>query len=196
MANKSLCCLLYRTCIIATLLLGACWLLDRVLPSPIPEKIEWSLRVVDRQGKVLRLFTTEDGFWRLPARLEETDPEFVRQLLAYEDKRFWNHPGVDLLALARATYQAVSSGRIVSGASTLTMQTVRLLHPRPRTLVSKLLEMIQALRLEQRLSKQAILELYLSLAPYGGNIQGIEAASLFYFQADATHLKTFWELLQ
>ncbi len=187
MANKSLCCLLYRTCIIATLLLGACWLLDRVLPSPIPEKIEWSLRVVDRQGKVLRLFTTEDGFWRLPARLEETDPEFVRQLLAYEDKRFWNHPGVDLLALARATYQAVSSGRIVSGASTLTMQTVRLLHPRPRTLVSKLLEMIQALRLEQRLSKQAILELYLSLAPYGGNIQGIEAASLFYFQADATH---------
>lgn len=187
MASKSISRALRRTCVVVALLLGACWLLDRLLPSPVPEEIEWSTRVVGRQGKILRLFTTADGFWRLPARLEQIDPDFIRQLLTYEDKRFWNHPGVDLFAIARAVYQGVVSSRIVSGASTLTMQTVRLLHPRPRTFANKLLEMIQALRLERRINKQAILELYLSLAPYGGNIQGIEAASHFYFHADATH---------
>ena len=187
MSSKSVWRVLRITCVGVTLLLGSCWLLDRILPSPVPEKIEWSTSVVARQGETLRLFTTDDGFWRLPARLDKTDPKFTRQLLAYEDKRFWTHPGVDPLAVARATLQVVASGRVVSGASTLTMQTVRLLTPRPRTITSKLVEMVQALRLERRLSKQAILELYLSLAPYGGNIQGIEAASHFYFHADATH---------
>lgn len=188
MSSKSVWRVLRITCAGVTLLLGSCWLLDRILPSPVPEKIEWSTRVVAQQGEALRPFTTDDGFWRLPAHLEKTNPEFIRQLLAYEDKRFWKHPGVDLLAVARATFQGVISGRVVSWASTLTMQTVRLLTPRPRTIASKLFEMIQALRLEHRLSKQAILELYLSLALYGGNIQGIEAASHFYFKADATHL--------
>ena len=187
MASKPVWRVLHVTCIGLTLLLGACWFLDRILPSPVPEEVAWSTRVVDRQGEILRLFTTDDGFWRLPARLQKTDPEFIDQLLAYEDKRFWTHPGVDLLAVARATLQTLASGRVVSGASTLTMQTVRLLEPRPRTIAGKLVEMVQALRLERSLSKQAILELYLSLAPYGGNIQGIEAASHFYFHAAATH---------
>ncbi|MCI5147199.1 MAG: penicillin-binding protein 1C, partial [Candidatus Electrothrix sp. AR3] len=115
-------------------------------------------------------------------------PEFIRLLLAYEDKRFWSHHGVDPLALTRAFIQFIRHGQVVSGASTITMQTVRLLHPHPRTILGKLFEMIQALRLEWLLSKGEILETYLTLAPYGGNIEGIEAACLFYFQKNAARI--------
>jgi penicillin-binding protein 1C len=147
-----------------------------------------STQAVDRQGRLLRLFTTTDGFWRLPAHLDRIDPQFIRLLLACEDKRFWSHYGVDLLALSRALLQLIEHGRIISGASTITMQTVRLLHPRPRTLRSKVIEMAQALRLERHLSKRQILATYLTLAPYGGNLEGLEAACRFYFHKDATRL--------
>ncbi|PIE56753.1 MAG: penicillin-binding protein 1C [Desulfobulbus propionicus] len=180
------------------LLLGGCSLLlvfaglaDRYLPMPLltqAEEIAWSTRVVDRQGKTLRVFTTPTGFWRLPADLDRLDPRFIAGLFAVEDQRFWTHPGVDPLAMARATGQYLLNGRVLSGASTLTMQLVRLLSPRPRTVYNKLVEMIQALRLEQRMTKRQILELYLSLAPYGGNIQGVEAASLLYFRDAPTRL--------
>ncbi|MGR0480746.1 MAG: penicillin-binding protein 1C [Candidatus Electronema sp. V4] len=147
-----------------------------------------SAQVLDRDGKLLHLFTAKGGYWRLPARLERIDPDFLRLLLACEDKRFWSHWGVDPLALGRAVMQLAGHGRAVSGASTITMQTVRLLHPRPRTVISKLIEMAEALRLERHLSKREILEIYLTLAPYGGNIEGIEAACFFYFQKDAARL--------
>ncbi|WP_051305671.1 penicillin-binding protein 1C [Desulfogranum mediterraneum] len=173
--------------LLALLLAGSAWLLELSLPSPLPGELAWSTRVVDRQGRVLRLFSVDDGLWRLPADLESIDPRLIRWLLACEDKRFWSHPGVDPLAVARAALQWLKSGRVVSGASTITMQTVRLLKPRPRTLASKLIEMVQALRLERSLGKEEILELYLSLAPYGGNIQGIEAAAYFYFKTSAAH---------
>ncbi len=146
-----------------------------------PATLDYSTEVTATDGETLRLYTTRDGYWRLPADSDKVDPRFIEMLLAYEDKRFSSHPGVDLPALARAAWQALVNGRFVSGASTLSMQTVRLLHPRPRTLVSKLIEMWQALRLERRLSKRQILDLYLSLTPYGGNLQGIRAASRFYF---------------
>jgi penicillin-binding protein 1C len=159
------------------------------LPLPIGKfPVPCSAQVLDRQGRLLHLFTAPGGFWRLPARLERIDPEFVRLLLACEDKRFWSHHGVDPLALSRAVLQLAGHGRAVSGASTITMQTVRLLRRRPRTVISKLIEMAEALRLEQHLSKREILETYLTLAPYGGNIEGIEAACRFYFEKDAAHL--------
>lgn len=157
-------------------------LLLRQLPVPC------SAQVLDRDGKLLHLFTTNGGYWRLPARIERIDPDFLRLLLACEDKRFWSHWGVDPLALGRAVMQLAGHGRAVSGASTITMQTVRLLHPRPRTVISKMIEMAEALRLERHLSKQEILETYLTLAPYGGNIEGLEAACFFYFQKDAARL--------
>lgn len=165
-----------------------CWLLDGILPSPVPPAIPYSVQVVDRGGRLLRLFTTDDGYWRLAADSSRVDPAFIEQLLVYEDKRYRAHPGVDPLAVARAAMQWLSSGRIVSGASTITMQTVRLLQPRPRTLAGKFTEMVNALRLERRLDKKQILDLYLSLAPYGGNIQGVEAAARFYFNKDASRL--------
>ncbi|MCI5220619.1 MAG: penicillin-binding protein 1C, partial [Candidatus Electrothrix sp. LOE2] len=166
------------------------------LPSPLPESFPppCSAKVVDRDGKLLRLFTTKDGYWRLQAHLNTkngstaVDPQFIRLLLACEDKRFWSHHGVDPFAMSRAFFQFITQGRVVSGASTITMQTVRLLRPHPRTLRGKLFEMIQALRLEQQLSKEEILATYLTLTPYGGNIEGIEAACRFYFQKNAARI--------
>jgi len=169
------------------------------LPSVFDPKVrlECSVRVLARDGRDLRLFTTRDGYWRLPAAAlpgwpeAETftvDPLFVRMLLAYEDKRFWHHPGVDPLAVARALWQWAVNGRVVSGASTITMQVVRLLAPHPRSLRGKIEEMLQALRLEARLGKEQILALYLTLAPYGGNIQGVEAACRLYFGRSASRI--------
>ena len=165
-------------------LLGGVW----AAWLPALARPEFSVQVLDRQGKVLRLFTTSDGYWRLPARLDRIDPQFIRQLIAIEDKRFWRHPGVDPIALLRAGGQFLAGGRVVSGASTISMQTVRLLQPGRRSLWRKAKQIVQALILESRLEKTAILELYLSLAPYGGNIQGIEAASRQYFGKNAEHL--------
>lgn len=182
---------------ICLLFLSLC--LHLILPSPLPKRfpVPCSARVVDRQGRLLRLFTTKDGYWRLPAHIQvlqieegkrAVDPEFIRLLLAYEDKRFFAHHGVDPLALIRALGQGIWHGRVVSGASTITMQTVRLLRPHPRTLLGKLFEMIQALRLERLLSKEEILATYLTLTPYGGNIEGIEAACRFYLQKTAARI--------
>ncbi len=160
--------------------------LPDLFPSDFP--VAHSTQVVDRHGETLRVFTTPDGYWRFSAYLEDIDPEFIRLLLVFEDKRFWSHRGVDLLSLGRAVFQFIRHGRVVSGASTITMQTVRLLQPHRRTLSGKLFEMIQALRLERQLTKKEILEQYLTLAPYGGNIEGIEAACRFYFETNPARI--------
>jgi penicillin-binding protein 1C len=165
--------------------------LRRLGPVPLGDKIAYSTLVVDRGGKLLRPFITKDGYWRLPVSSTEVDPRFLAMLIAYEDKRFHAHNGVDPQALARAAWQALASGRIVSGGSTLTMQVARLLEPRPkRRLADKLAEMIRALQIEQRLTKAEILDLYLALAPYGGNIEGTRAASLAYFGKEPKRLST------
>ncbi len=137
--------------------------------------------MVDRTGAPLRLFTTAEGFWRLPVALEDVAPVYVELLVAVEDRRFFSHVGVDPLAVARAVGENLAAGRVVSGASTLTMQVARLLEPRPRTLGSKLLQGLRALQLEARYDKRRILEMYLTLAPFGGNLEGVRAASLAYF---------------
>jgi penicillin-binding protein 1C len=171
--------------------ISCCWMLFLMLVPPLTDTlpVPCSTQVLDRQGKLLHLFTTSKGsYWRLPAHLDRIDPQFIRLLLACEDQRFWSHHGVDPFALGRALGQLLWQGKVISGASTITMQTVRLLQPHPRTVLGKLVEMAQALRLEEHLSKQEILETYLTLAPYGGNIEGIEAASRFYFQKDPTRL--------
>ena len=146
--------------------------------------------VLDRNGELLRPFTTSDGRWRLPVTPDEVDPRLVRMLLAYEDGRFREHGGVDWQALLRAAGQyVVAGGRIVSGGSTLTMQVARLLEQRStRSLAAKLRQIAFAQVLEGALSKDEILTLYFTLAPYGGNIEGIRAASLAYFGKEPTRL--------
>jgi penicillin-binding protein 1C len=170
----------------ATLLFAL--ILGRAVMQPLTLDSAASVQVLDRQGELLRWYTTRDGYWRLPAQLEALDQRFLSMLLAYEDARFYSHPGVDIRALLRASWQALRQGRFVSGGSTLSMQTLRLLEPRARTLWSKLVEIGRALRLEQQLNKAQILRLYLTLAPYGGNIQGVRAASLLYFGKQASFL--------
>jgi penicillin-binding protein 1C len=167
---------------------GAALLADRMLPPPLERLQSVSTLVLDRDERVLRAYTTAEGTWRLPADLAQVDPKFLRFLLAYEDRRFRTHPGVDVLAAGRATWQAVSHGRVVSGASTLTMQLARLMDPSPRTLGAKLAEMGRALQIEQRLSKDEILGAYLTFAPYGGNLEGVRAASLAYFGKEPRRL--------
>jgi penicillin-binding protein 1C len=163
--------------------------LDLALPPPIEAGRSVSLVVADREGRALRAFPVEEGRWRLAADLDRIDPAFIEALLAVEDRRFREHHGVDMLALARAAGQAVTSGRIRSGGSTITMQTARLLEPRPnRTIGAKLAEMLRAWQLEARLSKDEILELYLTLAPYGGNLQGVRAASWAWFDREPAQL--------
>lgn len=157
---------------------------DLVLPPPLHRGDDLAVIVEDRNGARLNAFANSQGRWRFAADLDAVDPVFLKELIEVEDKRFYSHPGVDPLAVLRAGRSAASAGRVVSGASTITMQTARLLEPRPRTFGSKLIEAARALQIERRLSKDEILTLYLTLAPYGGNIEGVRAASLHYFDKE------------
>ncbi len=151
-------------------------------PAPLGESLQFSTLVVDREGRLLRAFATRDGRWRLPVRVDGVDPRYFEVLLGYEDQRFRLHHGVDPLATLRALGQLARNGRIVSGGSTLTMQVARLLEPRSeRSLGAKLRQMVRAVEIERALSKDEILRLYLNVAPFGGNVEGIRAASLTYF---------------
>jgi penicillin-binding protein 1C len=157
--------------------------------ASLGNELDFSREVLDRNGQLLRAYATSDGRWRLPATTADVDPRFFDVLFAYEDKRFRSHHGVDPLALVRAAVQLLDSGRIRSGGSTLTMQVARLLEPRSaRTIGAKLRQMARAIEIEHALTKDQVLSLYLSLAPYGGNIEGIRAASLVYFGKEPRHL--------
>lgn len=165
---------------------GGAWL---VALGPRPAAPDTSHVVIDREGRLLRAYATPEGRWRLKASVDDVDPRFLTMLLAYEDKRFYDHPGIDPLALGRAAFQLASQGHIVSGASTLSMQVARLMEPREsRSFTAKARQMTRALQLEFALSKREILSLYLTLAPYGGNLEGIRAASLSYFGKEPRRL--------
>ena len=173
---------------IAVLSVLAFWI-HSLGPIPIGDKLEFSTLVLDREDRLLRPYATTDGKWRLPTKLDDVDPRFIQALIAYEDKRFHSHRGVDPLALARGAYQLVINGRIVSGGSTLTMQVARLLEPRTeRSVAAKLRQIVRAIQIERTLGKDAILTLYLNLAPYGGNIEGLRAASLAYLGKEPRRL--------
>ena len=163
--------------------------LDAAYPPPLPDLKAVSKEVLDRDGQLLRAFAAPDGRWRLATRIEDVDPRFVDMLIAYEDKRFFDHTGIDPLALLRAAGQLAGARRIVSGGSTLSMQLARLVEPRAsRSLFAKARQMFRALQIERRLGKRDILEAYLTLAPYGGNLEGVRAASLAYFGKEPRRL--------
>lgn len=165
---------------------GRDWIAATDLPSLT---LATSTEVVDRSGILLRAYTVADGRWRMAVTPDAVDPRYIAMLVAYEDKRFWQHGGVDLRALGRAVAQAVWNGRVVSGGSTLTMQVARLLEESGTGAVAgKLRQMRVALALEQRLTKAQILQLYLHLAPFGGNLEGVRAASLAYFGKEPRRL--------
>lgn len=158
-------------------LLLSLWLipLPRGLIPPLSRVIRF------RDGSIMRVYLSSDEKWRIWTPLEEIDPLLIQATLCYEDRYFRYHPGINPFALMRALMQNLHARRIVSGGSTLTMQLARLVEPKPRTIYAKLHEMARALQFEMRLGKRRILELYLNRAPYGGNYEGVGAASLAYF---------------
>lgn len=154
-----------------------------------PLVVATSAQVLDRDGDLMRAYTVADGRWRLAVDVAQVDPAFVTALLDYEDRRFYSHPGVDLRAVLRAGWQALRYGHVVSGGSTLTMQVARLLEESGTGKVAgKLRQMRVAMALERRLTKAQILTLYLHLAPYGGNLEGLRAATIAWFGKEPRRL--------
>ncbi|MFQ5751123.1 MAG: penicillin-binding protein 1C, partial [bacterium] len=138
--------------------------------------------VLDRTGHMLRAFLAPDDMWRIRVSIDEVSPTLKKAVLAYEDKYFYWHFGVNPVSIVRAVIANLRAGQVVQGGSTLTMQVARMMEPKERTLVNKFIEAFRALQLEWRYSKDDILTLYFNMAPYGGNIVGIGAASYFYFK--------------
>ncbi|NDO79464.1 penicillin-binding protein 1C [Citrobacter sp. NCU1] len=161
------------------LILFLAWGADKIWPLPLRE-VSPARVVVAHDGVPLWRFADADGIWRYPVTPEEVSPRYLEALINYEDRWFWKHPGVNPFSVMRAAWQDLSSGRVVSGGSTLTMQVARLLDPHPRTFGGKFRQLWRALQLEWHLSKHDILTLYLNRAPFGGTLQGIGAASWAY----------------
>ena len=157
--------------------------------GPIDEsRLTYASYVTDAQGELLHVLIADDERYRLKTQPQDVDSAFLDLLMAYEDQRYYEHHGVDWLAMSRAAWQLATRGHIVSGGSTLTMQAIRLMEPKPRTLWSKLDQMRKAIAIERSHNKDQILSLYLSLAPYGSNIEGVQMASLSWFGKWANEL--------
>jgi penicillin-binding protein 1C len=164
-------------------------LLDHLFPPDLSRLAVVGTEVLDRQDRPLALLPAPGGVWRFSATPEQVSPLLTDLLVAVEDRRFWLHPGVDPLALVRATGQLLLAGHVVSGGSTLAMQAARLLQPRPRTLRSKLIEMARAVQLEMHYGRRGVLQAWLTLAPFGGNLEGVRAGSLAWFGTPAEALE-------
>ncbi len=166
------------------------YVLDYFFPFPehLLKPAGYSMEICDRNGELLMSFLDQQSQWNFPVPLQEIAPILRQSLISAEDKHFYKHAGVDLVALVRAFIGNITGWRRYSGASTITMQTIRLLEPRPRCLRSKIIEAFRAWQLERLVSKDQILEIYLNLTPYGSNLIGIEAASRRYFDKSASSL--------
>jgi penicillin-binding protein 1C len=165
------------------------WVWVQLEPLSLARAEALSVTVLDRNDRLLRAYVAADGRWRLPAEVKEVDQRYLAMLMAYEDKRFRRHRGVDPWAVARALWLLVRHGRPLSGGSTVTMQVVRLLlGEHDRSLLGKIRQALLAFALERRLPKDEILRLYLALAPFGGNLEGVRAASLAYFGKEPRRL--------
>ncbi|MGN6282864.1 penicillin-binding protein 1C [Frateuria sp.] len=178
-----------RTAAVAlvALLLGAL-ILDRLFPLPLPAPDTGSTVVLARDGTPLRAFADSDGVWRYPTTTAKVSPLYRQALLAYEDRWFYRHPGLNPYALLRGAVQGALHGHVISGGSTLTMQVARIIEPIPHTYGGKFLQIFRALQLEAHLDKTQILDLYLNHAPFGGTIEGVEAASWAYLGKSASRL--------
>ncbi|CAM0997190.1 penicillin-binding protein 1C [Rhodanobacter sp. Root179] len=169
-------------------LLLVAFALDRLFPLHLPAPDTGSTVVLARDGTPLRAFADSDGVWRYPTTAKQVSPLYLQALLTYEDRWFYRHPGVNPYALLRGFAGGILHGHIVSGGSTLTMQVARIIEPIPHTFRGKLVQIFRALQLEAHLSKAQILDLYLNHAPFGGPIEGVEAASWAYLGKPATRL--------
>lgn len=155
---------------------------------PLPDRVEYSTIITDDKGEIIHAFLTHDQQWRMKTELNEISPLLRKTIVEKEDKYFYYHPGINPLAMLRALARNILHRRRTSGASTITMQVARALEPKRRTYWNKLRESFRALQLEWKYPKDEILQLYLNVVPYGGNIQGVKAASVLYFKKNPDHL--------
>lgn len=177
---------LAKLCYTVLLLFLIFLLLNAIFPININKS--YATTVVDSNGEILYSFLSKDDKWRMYTQLNEISDDLKKAIIYKEDRLFYYHYGVNPLAISRAFFNNVIKGKRTSGASTITMQVVRLLEPKPRTYANKLLEMFRATQLEWKLSKAEILQLYLNLVPYGGNIEGVKSAAVLYFNKMPNHL--------
>ncbi len=179
----------FKICCVLFLIFSIAALLNAFFPFELPPANEGSSTlVVASHGEPLRAFADEKGIWRYPITAETVSPLYIEALINYEDRFFRIHPGVNPVALVRAAWQWLYHGKIISGGSTLTMQVARFLEPRPQSVFGKLCQMIRAFQLEMNYSKTEILNYYLNHAPFGGPIEGVQAASFVYLGKSATEL--------
>lgn len=178
--------LVFRSLIPPAAVLGL--FLGLSLLFPLPPLKPYSLVVEDRSGRFLQAFLAADGAWRLRTSPDEIPQRLKEILIRREDRWFYHHPGVNPFAIGRALVQNFRTGRRVSGASTITMQIARMLEPKERTYLHKLVEIFRAFQLELKYSKDELLEIYLSMAPLGGNIEGLKSAALIYYQTPLERL--------
>ena len=178
--------LLKRTGITAAALFLLFLLLN--LLFPLPDKVDYSTVITGSKGQLLHAFLTPGEKWRMKAELSEISPILKKTIIEKEDHYFYYHPGVNLFAVSRAFINNLFTGRRTSGASTITMQVARMLQPKKRNLVNKCIEMFRALQLEWKYDKDEILQLYVNLVPYGGNVEGVKSASWLYFGKNPDHL--------
>lgn len=155
---------------------------------PLPDKIEYSTIITDSRNEVIHAFLTSDQKWRMKTELVEISPLLQKTIVQKEDKYFYYHPGVNVLAVCRAAIKNIFRLKRTSGASTITMQVARALEPKKRTWWNKGVEVFRAFQLEWKYSKQEILQLYLNLIPFGGNIEGVKSAAFLYFKKSPDHL--------
>ncbi len=155
---------------------------------PLRDKIEYSTIITDNKGDVVNAYLTKDQKWRMKTELDEISPLLKKTIIAKEDRHFYSHPGVNPFAVIRAIFSNIFHMRRMSGASTISMQVAKMLEPGKRNIWSKFREMFRAFQLELKYSKKEILQMYLNLVPYGGNIEGVKAASLLYFKKNPDHL--------
>ena len=155
---------------------------------PLPTKIEYSTILTDSKGEVIHAFLTSNEKWRMKTELSEISSLLRKTIVQKEDKYFYTHFGINPIAIARAFFMNLFTGQRTSGASTITMQVARALEPKQRNIIGKLKELFRATQLEIKYSKAEILQLYLNLVPYGGNIEGVKSASILYFGKNPDHL--------
>lgn len=178
---------LVKRFVIAALTIFGCFLVINYL-APLPDDIEYTIMVTDDQGEVIHAFLTPDEKWRMKTELKEISPLMRKTIIAKEDCYFYFHLGINPFAVVRAGFNNILHRKRTSGASTITMQVARALEKRPRSPAAKLIESFRALQLEWKYSKDEILQLYLNLVPYGGNIEGVKAAAYLYFHKNPDHL--------
>ncbi len=155
---------------------------------PLPPTKQYSKVVLAKDGTMLSAFLTPDDKWRMETKLNEVSPDLIKAIIAKEDSWFYWHYGVNPVSVIRALFSNIKSGHVVSGASTISMQVIRILEPGERNYLNKFEEMLRAIQLEFHYSKKEILEIYLSHLPFGGNIEGVKSAAYVYFNRPPSKL--------